>query len=103
MTVEEFRAKLASGGTVPLSASVWETLAPGFPEVERHDTQLAGALLILRMDDSFLAVEAPSREARVARILAGPEQVRGFVTRRLEEYERMWDGCGVKIDYHGST
>ena len=45
------------------------------------------------------AVEAPSKAARVARLLGGEAEVRAFVAKRLEEYERMWDGCGVKIDY----
>jgi hypothetical protein len=46
-------------------------------------------------------VEAPSRDARVARLLGGAAEARAFVQRRMEEYERMWDGCGVKVEYYG--
>jgi len=35
----------------------------------------------------------------VARLLGGPQEADAFVRKRLEEYERMWDGCGVKVDY----
>ena len=45
-------------------------------------------------------VEAPSRDARVGRLLGSREAVRRFVEKRMEEYERMWDGCGVKVDYY---
>jgi hypothetical protein len=69
--------------------------------VERHPTQLAGDLLIVTLGGGLAAVESPSREARVARHLGGPEEVDSFVKQRLDEYERMWDGCGVKIDYYG--
>lgn len=100
MTVEEFKEKVARGGTVPLSASEWAGLASSLPEVERHNTQLAGYLVVARLGEDLVAVESPSREARVARLLGGPEEARAFVTRRLEEYERMWDGCGVKVDYY---
>jgi len=100
MTVSEFREKLAAGGTLPLSKAEWEVLAPAFPEVERHNTQLAGPLLIVEVGESLVAVEQPSRDARVARLLGGSEEARVFVERRLEEYERMWDGCGVKIEYY---
>jgi hypothetical protein len=100
VTVEEFREKIAGGGTVPLSAPEWEALAPSFPEVEKHETLLAGQLVIFRVGDEMAAVEAPSKAARVARLLGGEVKVRAFVAKRLEEYERMWDGCGVKIDYH---
>jgi len=100
VTGNEFREKLAAGGTLPLSKTEWESLSPDFPEVERHNTQLAGPLLIVEVGESLAAVEQPSRDARVARLLGGPEEVRAFVEKRLEEYERMWDGCGVKIEYY---
>lgn len=100
MTEAEFTEKVMAGGTVPLTREEWETVAGAFPVVERHNTQLAGELLIIRVDDELAAVEAPSREARVARILGEESKARAFVEKRLEEYERMWDGCGVKVDYY---
>ena len=50
------------------------------------------------MDFSWVRVEAPSRDARVARLLGAAEEVRAFVRKRMEENERMWDGCGVKVE-----
>jgi hypothetical protein len=101
MTSEEFLERVREGGTIPLSVSEWEGISPVFPEVERHRTQLAGDLIIIEVDGLLVAVESPSREARVARPLGSLEAVRDFVDKRMEEYERMWDGCGVKIDYLG--
>ncbi len=101
MTGDTFRGKVSAGGIVPLSRSEWETIAPEFTVLERHPTQLAGDLLIVDVDGVPVAVEAPSRDARVARPLGGAETIRTFVAKRMEEYERMWDGCGVKIDYLG--
>jgi len=103
VTIEEFKRRLASGGTVPLSAREWEELADHFPVEERHHTQLAGELLIVSFGGDLAAVEAPSRDARVARYLGGPEEARAFVAKRMEEYERMWDGCGVRVDYYEDT
>ena len=100
MTVEDFREKVGAGGTVPLSADEWTEISASFPEVERHHTQLAGDLIIVDMAGQMVAVESPSRDARVARLLGGAEEARAFVERRMEEYERMWDGCGVKVDYY---
>ena len=99
MRLGDFLVRLAEGGTVPLSAGEWAELAAEFPVVERHETQLAGELLVVRIGKDLAAVEAPSREARVARLLGGAAEARAFVERRMEEYERMWDGCGVKVDY----
>jgi hypothetical protein len=103
VTLGEFRARLSDGGTVPLAAEEWEDFAPHFPVAERHETQLAGELLIVRSGEDLMAVEAPSRDARVARLLGDEAAARSFVEKRMEEYERMWDGCGVKVDYFGST
>lgn len=100
MNTDDFRARLAGGGTVPLSAGEWAELAGEFPVVERHATQLAGELLVVRVGEELAAVEAPSREARVARLLGSGAEARAFVQRRMEEYERMWDGCGVKVEYY---
>ena len=99
MTEDEFRDRVESGGTVPLSREEWESVADAFEVVERHNTQLAGDLLIIRVGDALAALESPSRDARVARLRGEEEEVRTFVQKRLEEYERMWDGCGVKVDY----
>jgi hypothetical protein len=100
MTLEELKEKVLQGGTVPLSAAEWEEVAHHFPLVERHPTQLAGDLLIVELEEELVAVESPSRDARVARLLGGEEAARAFVAKRMEEYERMWDGCGVKVDYY---
>lgn len=100
MKLEELQERVRLGGTVPLSAREWEEVASHFPVVERHPTQLAGELLIVRFQDQLAAVESPSRDARVIRLLGGADEARAFVDRRLEEYERMWDGCGVKVDYY---
>lgn len=100
MTEEEFRRTLKKEKLVPLSRDEWEALASRFPELERHSTQLAGDLLIIEVDGDLVAVEEPSPRARVARRLGDRDDVDDFVSRRMEEYERMWDGCGVKVEYY---
>ncbi len=100
MNIDEFRGKVGRGEIVPLTASEWEELAAQFPVVERHPTQLAGDLLIVGAGEFLVAVEAPSPGARVARLLGGPSEAKAFVEKRTEEYERMWDGCGVKVEYY---
>jgi hypothetical protein len=97
----EFKHRLSRGGTVPLSRKEWEELAPHFSVEERHRTQLAGDLLIVRVGEELVAVEAPSKDARVARVLGDVADAQAFVQKRMEEYERMWDGCGVRVDYYG--
>ena len=103
MSPVEFQDRLSQGGTVPLSRKEWDDLASHFPVEERHPTQLAGDLLIVRVGEELVAVEAPSRDARVARVLGDAAAAEAFVHKRMEEYERMGDGCGVKVDYYGDV
>ncbi len=100
MNIDELKQRLQAERIVALSADEWAGLSPAFVDVERHDTYLAGDLLIVRLDGLFAAVEQPSPAERVLRRLADEEDVKRFVRMRLEEYERMWDGCGCKIDYY---
>jgi hypothetical protein len=100
MTAEELSRQLTAEKIVPLSADEWATLAGEFEEVERHSTMIAGDLIIVRGAAGLAAVEAPAPERRVVRLFSNAEDVRGFVMERMEQYERMWDGCGCKIDYY---
>ena len=100
MTIEELEGRLDTEGIVRIPAAVWSEIASGYEEVERHSTFVAGDLLIVRAGSRLAAVEAPSSGERVVRRLANSEEVRRFVGQRLDQYERMWDGCGCKVDYY---
>lgn len=100
MTVEELNRRLCEEGIVRLRAAEWAQLAEHYEVVERHDTLVAGDLLIVRHGGETAAVEQPAASERVVRRLAGAGEARELVRERLEAYERMWDGCGCKIDYY---
>ena len=100
MTTEELHRRLESERIVPLPASDWAELAGDFDELESHDTLVAGYLLIVRGASGLAAVEQPSHDERVVRLISDDQEARRFVQDRLEQYERMWDGCGCKIDYY---
>jgi hypothetical protein len=94
------RTRLETEVVVVVSNDLWEQDGHTFPEVERHVTGVAGDLVIVRVDDVLAAVEAPTPHERVIRRLGGAADVAAFVTRRLAQYERMWEGCGCKVDYY---
>jgi hypothetical protein len=68
--------------------------------IRADDTCVAGWIRILRVNDHFAVQEqTPDGEVLVRR-LDSREAAERFVEHRLKDYERMWDGCGCKIDYH---
>jgi len=100
MTAEELNRRLREQRIVAMPADEWAELAVFCEIVERHDTLVAGELLIVRCDAGLAAVEQPAPQERVLRLLSDAEEARVFVEARLEAYERMWDGCGCKVDYY---
>lgn len=99
MTIEELDRRLAAERFVSLSTTDWTELAGQCEEVERHDTFLAGDLLVVRTGEGLAAVEQPAQGTRIVRRLAGLDEARRFVDARLETYDNMWNGCGCKVDY----
>lgn len=100
MTEDELLQRLAEEGIVPLTAAEWEEVRHAFEVVERHPTFLAGELVIAHSGAGLLAVEEPCAGERVVRRLGDEAAMREFVRERLDTYERMWDGCGCKVDYY---
>lgn len=92
--------RLADETIVPLEEAEWDAVASEFEELDRHSTFISGDLLIVRLESTVAAVEQPAPGKRVIRRLADLEAARRFTDSRLAEYERMWDGCGCKIDYY---
>lgn len=99
-TAPDLIKRLLDESIVVLERNEWEAVADQFEETERHSTFIAGDLVIVRVDSMFAAVEQPDSKKRVLRLLRTNDEVRNFVEQRKEEYERMWDGCGCKVDYY---
>ena len=59
-----------------------------------------GGPTLVRLGDRLAALErALPDEEWVLRPLADEDDARAFLARRREEHDRMWDGCGCRIDY----
>jgi hypothetical protein len=103
MTADELTERLRAERLVTMEAADWAQVAGAFDEVERHDTFVAGQLLIVRTAAGLAAVEQPVPAERLVRLLADEGEAAARVRDRLETYDKMWDGCGCKVDYYGPT
>lgn len=64
------------------------------------DTRLAGWIRVLTFDERIVVQEETPDGEILLRAFDSPEAAGAFVDGRLADYDRMWDGCGCKIDYH---
>jgi hypothetical protein len=101
MTPETVFQRLAAGEIIEVSEEDWQQLNGELRVLETHETGLAGQLLLARGPRGLVAVEQPAPGSRVLRPLASRQAATRFVQERMATYERMWDGCGCKIDYFG--
>jgi hypothetical protein len=67
--------------------------------IRAEDTALAGWIRILSLDGQIVVQEETPEHDVLVRKLVSIDAAHEFVDRRLADYERMWDGCGCKIDY----
>jgi hypothetical protein len=67
--------------------------------VRDDDTLMAGRIRILALDGVILVQERTPQGEILVRRLDSDEAAHRLVDDRLATYERMWDGCGCKVDY----
>ena len=80
-------------------AQTWEAILLRAGVLREEDTTLAGPIRVLAFDgDLWVQEQAPDGRILLRRF-DDRAAADAFVDRRLEIYDRMWDGCGCKIDY----
>ena len=92
--------QLASGGITVLCREEWESASEAFDVVLSLVTLVSGMITLLRYEGGYAVVEEPGPEERVLRGFDDESSARRFVEERMDTYERMWDGCGCRIDYY---
>jgi hypothetical protein len=91
---------LRHGSLVVLPAAELAVVVPSLRTVEEHDTFFAGPLRIVETAAGLaLAEQDPGRGLGFLRPAASLAAAQALVRDRLAVYERMWDGCGCKVDY----
>lgn len=99
MTTRTLCDLLEAGKIVALPLATWQRLAKNFELLEKQNTGLSGQLLLTRGKTGFVVVEEPDSRRRALRRFTEKKEARRFIRDRMETYDRMWDGCGCKVNY----
>ena len=84
---------------INISPSQLEDLLKKSKTIEEKDTLISGQIRILKYDNQILVQESTPKNEILIHKLENQEDAKKFVEERLEIYDKMWDGCGCKIDY----
>jgi hypothetical protein len=97
--INDLLEKLGHASRLGLSPDELAGLLEAAEFVREEDTCISGLIRIIRLRNTMLVQEETPDHKIVVRIRPTREAAEEFVSRRLETYERMWDGCGCKVDY----
>lgn len=64
------------------------------------DTRLRDFIRILRYEENIFLQEKTNQGEIMLRKFSKEEDARKLLNDRMEIYDKMWDGCGCKINYY---
>ncbi|HSL18396.1 MAG TPA: hypothetical protein VLB51_10880 [Methylomirabilota bacterium] len=99
MAVDDLLESLARDRIVSLERDELEALLEGALTLRDDDTILAGRIRILAFEGRTLVQEQTTAGEFLVREVGSEAAAERLVDDRLATYERMWDGCGCKVDY----
>lgn len=100
MSTEKLVADLHHSPVVAIDRDTLRELIDAADVLREDDTHLAGWIRVLAVGGSILVQEETPKGELLVRRMASRESADSFVDLRMQSYERMWDGCGCKVDYY---
>ncbi|MBT8380752.1 MAG: hypothetical protein HKO83_13405 [Ignavibacteriaceae bacterium] len=85
---------------VILSASELEALLSNSEVLKEEETLISDKIRLLNFKDELLIQEKTDNDEFLIRLIKSEKEAENFIQNRLEIYEKMWDGCGCKVEYY---
>lgn len=64
------------------------------------DTLMSDYIRLLKYKDKYFIQEKSPKNEVLVRLFFAENNAKKFLDERLSIYEKMWDGCGCKINYY---
>ena len=68
--------------------------------VIEQDTLISDKIRLLKINNEFIMQEKSNKDELLIRSIKSLEEGEELIKKRMEIYDKMWDGCGCKIDYY---
>ena len=99
MTPEEILKRLDDSGPLLIDPADLDRFLAGAEILDEQDTMMNGPIRVLARDGRIVVQESSDKGEIFLHRAAGEEEAAAFLRERMETYERMWDGCGCRIDF----
>ena len=68
--------------------------------IEERDTHISDKIRLLKINGELIVQEKSNKNEFLLRLMKNKKEADLFIDERMETYDRMWDGCGCKVDYY---
>lgn len=65
-----------------------------------ENTFISDKIRLLKFENTFILQEKTTKDVLLIRIMKSKAEAEELIKQRLEIYNRMWDGCGCKVEYY---
>jgi hypothetical protein len=72
----------------------------GIKIIRNENTFISDQIRILSLDSIIILQEITTNHELCLRKLKNINEANKLIDERLDTYEKMWDGCGCKVDYY---
>ncbi len=100
MVIKELISRIKKEACLKIDEKELELLLSKCKVVKEKDTLISGKLRLLNYQNNLLIQEKSNKGELLIRFMQNKAEANKFIDERLEIYDRMWDGCGCKVDYY---
>ena len=100
MKIEQIIQNLKKQKILLLPLSELDEILAQVEIIQQLDTFMSDFIRILKQENSIFVQEMTRKEEIALRLFDSVKEAEMFVTTRMATYEKMWDGCGCKVDYY---
>ena len=68
--------------------------------IREEDTCLSDKIRLIKYEGEFFIQEKTPKDETIIRRFKNFKEADSFFYNRLQLYEKMWNGCGCKINYY---
>jgi hypothetical protein len=65
-----------------------------------ENTYISDKIRLLKFKDELILQEKSTKDEYLVRVMKTKKEAEKLIKDRLDIYNRMWDGCGCRIDYY---
>ena len=100
MFLEDIIDKLDNKKVIFINEKQLEQILSETEHIIEENTIINNFIRILKYGDYLFIQEMTDKDEIVLRKAESMQQALSFIKERMELYNKMWDGCGCKINYY---